>query len=110
MAEFSTFADNMGADIGCTHVIVEIVRDNMNLVKLVPETFIRMACNQIVNKGKKAKFLDLLDVLTHIGEIGIRDNQIEVVKQLTSPDIAKYVLALPSAAGTEESERFLDIM
>ena len=93
--EFPTFLEEIGADIGTSQVIVEILRDNEKLIKQVSESFIRVATNQIVKKGRVPTYLDLLDVLTHIGEYGLRDNQIEVVKQLTSPDIAEHVLALP---------------
>eukprot|EP00937_MAST-01D_sp_MAST-1D-sp2_P002362 g2362.t1 len=109
MSEFNTFVDNIGADIGTSHVLVCILRGNLNMIKLVPDTFIRMATNQIVNKGRKAKFLDMLDVLTHIGEAGIKTNQIEVVKQLTSQDIARYVLSLPAKEDTEEYTAFMDL-
>jgi hypothetical protein len=95
---------------GATLVMVEIFRDNFELLKRVPPYLITDTIKFILVNGRKSQYLALLDVLTHIGNFGIRKNQILIVNELTKPEYRSRVLFLPDAPGTPAYTERLALM
>jgi hypothetical protein len=95
---------------GATLVMVEIFRDNFELLKRVPPYLITDTIKFIFGNGRKSQYLELLDVLTHIGNFGIRKNQILIVNELTKPDYQSRVLFLPEGPGTPAYIERLELM
>jgi len=105
-----TFIELSPLGVGATSVMVEVLRDNEKLIKLVPHDFLQNSIKMIVKQGRVPHYLDLLDVLTHIGDYGMTANQIEVVRQITRAEYADKLLYLPGAPGTPMYEERLKLM
>jgi hypothetical protein len=95
---------------GATLVMVEIFRDNFELLKRVPAYLITDTIKFILVNGRKSQYLALLDVLTHIGNFGIRKNQVLIVNELTKPEYRSKVLFLPEAPGSPAYIERLELM
>jgi inositol 1,4,5-triphosphate receptor type 3 len=105
-----TFIELSSMGVGATSVMVEVLRDNEKLIKLVPHDFLQNSIKMIVKQGRVPHYLDLLDVLTHIGDYGMIANQIEVVRQVTRAEYADKLLYLPGAPGTPMYQERLQLM
>ena len=108
--ELESFLDALDDDIKSHKVIRAIFKDNEDLMKVVPFSFLNNMADKIVTDGKSHHYLALASSITHVGEKNITKNQFAVVKSLCSPSrLDNTALWLCPVASKEYAEK-IEIM
>lgn len=79
----------MEEDVGAHLVIESILKNNEKLMRLVPHVHLFELAEKIANcdpsDNRCYRDLYLFGSITNVGDINIKENQLEIIKQLCSP-------------------------
>jgi hypothetical protein len=84
-SELELFLDTLDADIKSHLVIASIFKMNESLMKQMPHSHLTTMVDKIVKDGKSHHYLALFACISNVGDKNIVENQLEIVKALTSP-------------------------
>jgi hypothetical protein len=79
------FLDTLDGDINSHLTIRAIFSDNETLMRRLSHQHLTDLVDKIIKNGKSHHYLALFAAVTNDGERNIRENQLEIVKSLTSP-------------------------
>eukprot|EP01034_Spumella_vulgaris_P027014 gene27014-33674_t len=83
--ELDLFLDSLDAEINSHHVITAMFKGNEQLMRQVSHGHLTKLVDKIVKNGKSPHYLALFAAISHVGDRNIVENQLEIVKSLTSP-------------------------
>jgi hypothetical protein len=84
------FVNNIDEGIGSDDVITAIFSNNEHLKKDAPKQYLYDFLNLIIVNGRKPQYLCYLDAIVSDGNVGIRENQYEVIRLLTPPETQSH--------------------
>jgi hypothetical protein len=100
---FNWFLERIDDKIGSSRVTKAIIAGNRNLMKQCPKTLLSDFIKNIVAKGRKPEYLDLLVGMTEIvdnGDSGVISLRHEISRSVTNRDRVKFLIEWCDAAGT----------
>ena len=105
---FHWFLDRIDDSLGSSRVTKAIIAGNRNLMKQCPKTILSDFMKNIVAKGRKPEYLDLLVGMTEIvdnGDSGVISLRHEISRSVTNRDRVKFLIEwcdAPQTPGYEE--------
>lgn len=93
-SELDFFLGSLDAKINSHMVVRSIFKMNERLMKLVPHSHLRSMTEKICKAepdDRSPHDLALMLAITHIPDKGMRENQVEIMRQLTSPGRAQKI-------------------
>lgn len=106
--ELEFFMETLDKNIGSHLVIKSMFEYNEKVCKQCPFETVELMANLICKEGQKHYYLTLLEAITHAGEKHIIENQFQVVKVLTNPDVVgqvvRFFVPVKSAEYKEKQE------
>ena len=90
--ELEFFMETLDKNIGSHLVIKSMFECNEKVCKQCPFETVELMANLICKEGQKHYYLTLLEAITHAGEKHIIENQFQVVKVLTNPEVVGQVV------------------
>jgi inositol 1,4,5-triphosphate receptor type 3 len=100
---FSWFLDRIDDKLGSSRVSKAIITGNRNLMKQCPKTILSDLMKNIVTRGRKPEYLDLLVGMTEIvdnGDSGVISLRHEISRSVTNRDRVKFLIEWCDASGT----------
>ena len=108
--ELHNFFDTLDDDINSHLVIPAIFSNNESLMKRIPHTHINDLVDKIVKNEKSHRYLTLFPAMCYVGSKNIAENQLEIVKSLTSPGRLQKLVAFFVPVDHPEYEEKKELM
>jgi len=111
--ELAFFIESLDANVKSHLVIEAIFTGNEKLMRLVPHSYLFELAEKITKcEPDERSFRDLYLFLsiTNVGDLNIKENQLEIMKQLASPGRLLSVVCFFTGADSEEYARKVELM
>jgi hypothetical protein len=111
--ELDAFIEMLDVDVDSHLVIDAILKNNEKLMRLVPHSYLFELAEKIVNSEpneRSFKDLYLFASITNVGDINIKENQLEIIKQLCSPGRLPLVSCFFVPVDSEEYALKVELM
>jgi hypothetical protein len=106
----SGFIDDLDCSVGSSSVIVETLRDNEELVKLVPSTLFDAVLQRLKLEPDPA-LIEIFRIVILCNGVTLRENQLHLFQLLSSPAVIPYLFLCndPDSAEFEERREMMEV-